>query len=424
MAIPMVDLKAQYNSIKEEIDHAINRVIERGEFILGSEVKAFEEEMASYLGVKHAVGVASGTEALQLALLACGIKPSDEVITTPFTFISTAEAITQCGAIPVFVDIDPKTYNIDPRNLADLLSTNSPLPRRERIKVRVNSTNRLKAIIPVHLYGQPADMNPILELARKYNLKVIEDCAQALGAAYSNHQSPKSTNSPLPERERIKARVKVGSLGDAACLSFFPSKVLGAYGDGGMVVTNDPDIADKVRMLRNHGCKEKYYHLIPGFNSRLDSLQAAILRVKLRHLDAWIEQRRQKAHLYSELLGQLEGIEPPFVAPSSHHIFNYYTIRLNKSDNVGEALVASQFDQRIRYRGKLRDHLASQGIATAIYYPLSLHLQEVYQPLGYKPGAFPESEKAQEEVLSLPIYPELSEKEIHRVVETIKEAIR
>ncbi len=410
--IPLVDLKAQYGSIKEEIDQAISRVIERGEFILGSEVKAFEEEMASYLGVKHAVGVASGTEALQLALLACGIKPGDEVITTPFTFISTAEAITQCGAIPVFVDIDPRTYNIDARKLAGLLETKSA------------HKSPLKAIIPVHLYGQPADMNPILELARKYNLKVIEDCAQALGAVYSNHQSPNSTNSPLPERERSKVRVKAGSLGDATCLSFFPSKVLGAYGDGGMVVTNDPDIADKVKMLRNHGCKQKYYHLIPGFNSRLDSLQAAILRVKLRHLDAWIEQRRHKAHLYSELLGQLEGIEPPVVAPSSYHIFNYYTIRLNKSDNVGEALVASQFDQRTRYRGKLREHLASQGIATAIYYPLSLHLQEVYQPLGYKPGAFPESEKAQEEVLSLPIYPELTEKQIHRVVETIKEAMR
>jgi len=336
----LVDLKAQYSSIKVEIDEAISRVIERGEFILGSEVEAFEEEVAAYLGVKHAVGVASGTDALQLALLACGIGPGDEVITMPFTFIATAEATTQCGATPVFVDIDPKTYNIDPYKLEQLLSANPtgfPLPRRERTKVRV------KAILPVHLYGQPADMDPILELAQKYNLRVIEDCAQALGAEYKGK--------------------KIGSLGDAGCLSFFPSKVLGAYGDGGMVVTSDSDIADKVRMLRNHGCKQKYYHLVPGFNSRLDSLQAAILRVKLRYLDDWIDQRRQKAALYAQLLGEIKGVEPPYVAPYSYHIFNYYTIRLNNS--------------RIN-RQKLQEHLKGEGIATAIYYPLSLHLQEVY----------------------------------------------
>jgi len=393
MNIPLVDLKAQYDSIKEEIDQTISRVIERSEFILGSEVEALEEEMASYLGVKYAAGVASGTEALQLALLACDIKPGDEVITTPFTFIATAEAITQCGATPIFVDIDPKTYNIDPQKLAELLSTKSPLPRRERIKVRVNSTNRLKAILPVHLYGQPADMDPILELAKKYNLTVVEDCAQSLGAVYYSNRSP------------VTSHRKVGSIGDAGCLSFFPSKVLGAYGDGGMVVTNSPEIAEKVKMLRNHGCKEKYYHLIPGFNSRLDSLQAAILRVKLRHLDEWIEMRRRKAFLYSELLNEIEGTEPPFEAPYSYHIFNYYTVRLNNSK---------------LNRNKLREYLSSQGIATAVYYPLSLHLQEVYKPLGYKLGDFPESERAQEEVFSLPMYPELNEKQIQRIVKAIK----
>lgn len=396
MNIPLVDLKAQYDSIKEEIDQTISRVIERSEFILGSEVEALEEEMASYLGVKYAAGVASGTEALQLALLACDIKPGDEVITTPFTFIATAEAITQCGATPIFVDIDPKTYNIDPRKLAELLSTKSPLPRRERIKVRVNSTNRLKAILPVHLYGQPADMNPILELAKKYNLTVVEDCAQSLGAVYYSNQSP------------VTSHRKVGSIGDAGCLSFFPSKVLGAYGDGGMVVTNNPEIAEKVKMLRNHGCKEKYYHLIPGFNSRLDSLQAAILRVKLRHLDEWIEMRRRKAFLYSELLKSIAEIEPPYVAPSSYHIFNYYTIRLNNSK---------------LNRNKLREYFSSQDIATAVYYPLSLHLQEVYKPLGYKLGDFPESERAQEEVLSLPMYPELGGEQIKRITRLIEQKV-
>ncbi len=371
MDIPLVDLKAQYNSIKEEIDQAIRKVVEQGEFILGSQVKAFEEEIANYLRVKYAVGVASGTEALQLTLLACGIQLGDEVITTPFTFIATAEAITQCGATPVFVDIDPKTYNIDP----------------EKIEPRV--TDKTKAILPVHLYGQPADMDPILELAKKYDLKVIGDCAQALGAEYK--------------------RSKVDCLGDAGCLSFFPSKVLGAYGDGGMVVTNDSEVAEKVRMLRNHGCREKYYHLTPGFNSRLDSLQAAILQVKLKYLDQWIEQRQHKAALYSQLLSEVEAIEPPYIAPYSHHVFNYYTIRLKYSAGS---------------RTELREYLSSQGIATAIYYPLSLHLQEVYQRLGHKTGDFPKSELAQEEVLSLPIYPELEDRQIEMIAEALKRAIQ
>ncbi|MFC2020396.1 DegT/DnrJ/EryC1/StrS family aminotransferase [Chloroflexota bacterium] len=366
MYIPLVDLKAQYNTIKQEINAAIQKVNEEGQFILGPKVKAFEEEIASYIGVKYAAGVASGTDALHLALLAGGIKPGDEVITTPFTFIATTEVITHCGAIPVFVDIEPKTYNINPD------------------KIESKITTKTRAIIPVHLYGQPADMNPLLELAKKYDLKVIEDCAQALGAEY---------------REE-----KVGSLGDAGCLSFFPSKSLGAYGDGGMVVTNNPEIAEKVEMLRNHGAREKYYHIIPGFNSRLDELQAAILRVKLRHLDKWNELRRQKATIYSQLLNEIKEVEPPFVAPYSNHIFNYYTIRLIASED----------------RNKLQEYLSSQGVATAIYYPLSLHLQDVYKSLGGKPGDFAESECAQEEVLSLPIYPELSEEQIEIIVKTIR----
>lgn len=367
MNIPLVDLKAQYNSIRGEIDEAIQKVVQQGQFILGSEVEAFEEEIATYCNIKLAIGVASGTDALQLALLACGVKAGDEVITTPFTFIATAETITKCGATPVFVDIDQKTYNIDPA------------------KIEPKITERTKAILPVHLYGQPADMEPILGLAQKHNLKVIEDCAQALGAEYKGK--------------------RVGSLGNAGCLSFFPSKVLGAYGDGGAVVTNSAEIAEKVEMLRNHGCKERYYHLIPGFNSRLDSLQAAVLRVKLSHLDKWIEKRHQKAALYSRLLSEINGIEPLFEAPYSYHIFNYYTVRLRNPEVS---------------RDKLREYLSAQGIATAVYYPLSLHLQEVYKRLDYKLGDLPESERAQKEVLSLPMYPELSEEQIEKIAETIK----
>lgn len=370
MKIPLVDLKAQYDSLKNEIDAAINRVVKDTQFILGPEVNAFEPEMAAFIGVKYAVGVASGTDALHLALLASGIQPGDEVITTPFTFIATAETITHCGAVPVFVDIDPKTYNIDPA------------------LIEAKITKKTKAILPVHLYGQPAAMSPILELARKYKLKVIEDCAQALGARYKGQ--------------------KVGSLGDAGCLSFFPSKVLGAYGDGGMVVTNNPEIAEKVTILRSHGSQQKYYNYVPGFNSRLDALQAAILRVKLRHLDDWLELRRQKAALYSKLLGQIDGVEPPYAAEDGYHIFNYYTVRLDRKLN----------------RDKLSEHLNSQGIATAIYYPLSLHLQPVYKSLGYQPGDFPKSEKAQEEVLSLPIYPELEDKTVEVIVRAIESYVK
>jgi dTDP-4-amino-4,6-dideoxygalactose transaminase len=363
MEIPLVDLKAQYRLIKEEVDSALKRVLEDGQFILGQEVSALEKEVASYCGVNYAVGVASGTDALHLALLACGIKPGDEVITTPFTFIATAEAVTRCGATPVFVDIDPRTYNVDP----------------SQIEPRV--TKKTKAIIPVHLYGQPAEMEPILELALEHDFRIIEDCAQALGAEYKGR--------------------KAGSLGDAGCLSFFPSKNLGAYGDGGMVVTNSSEIAEKVEMLRNHGCREKYYHLLSGFNSRLDTLQAAILRVKLRHLNDWIKLRHEKASFYAQFLAKEVGL--PHIVPNGYHAFNYYTIRLRNS----------------RSRDNIQRHLSSQGIATAIYYPLSLHLQEVFKSLGYKPGDFPESERAQEEVLSLPIYPELSENQIEEVTKAI-----
>jgi dTDP-4-amino-4,6-dideoxygalactose transaminase len=381
MTIPLVDLKAQYDSIKDELDAAIRRVVQSGQFVLGPEVKAFEYEMASYCGTKYAVGVASGTDALHLALLACGIKAGDEVITTPFTFIATAESIAKCGATPVFVDIDMKTYNIDPEKIDQLVKSKA----RPKSESESQSQSRVTAILPVHLYGRSADMDPILELAGRHNLKVIEDCAQALGAEYKGK--------------------RVGSLGDAGCLSFFPSKILGAYGDGGMVVTNDPEIAQTVKILRVHGSMTTYQHIMHGFNSRLDALQAAILRVKLRHLDHWNELRRTKAASYTTLLNQLDGIDPPYFEKNCKSSCNYYTIRMK--------------DSKLS-RDELRKYLESEGIQTMVYYPLSLHLQEVYKYLKYKSGDFPESERAQEQVLSLPMYPELSEEQIEEVVSEIR----
>ena len=359
MNIPLTNLKAQYTSIKDEVDEAIHRVLQQGQFILGPEIEAFETEMAIYCGTKFAVGVASGTDALHLALLACGVKSGDEVITTPFTFIATTEAIVNCGAIPIFVDIEPRTLNID--------ST----------KIEAKITPKTKAIIPVHLYGLPAAMEEIIAIGKKHNIKVIEDCAQALGTNYKGQ--------------------KVGTLGNAGCLSFFPAKTLGAYGDGGMVITDDSTIAERVRMLRVHGAKSSYYHVISGFNSRLDSIQATILRIKLKYLDTWIKLRQSNATLYSQLLKQIDGIEIPY---TKGYALNYYTIRLKGRD-------------------ELRKHLKSKGIQTMVYYPLSLHLQEVYSYLGYKLGDFPESERAQEQVLSLPMYPELQHKQIRQIVNEI-----
>jgi len=368
--VPLVDLQAQYAAIKNEIDEAISKVISRGNFILGSEVERFEDEMAAYCGARYAIGVASGTDALHLALLACDVGPGDEVITTPFTFFAIAEAIIHCRAKPVFVDIDPETYNIDPH------------------KVEAKITKKTKIILPVHLYGQPADMHPILELAEKYGLKVIEDCAQALGAEYKGR--------------------KVGSLGLAGCLSFFPSKTLGAYGDGGMVITSDPEVAERLRILRQHGARHKYYHLVSGFNSRLDTLQAAILRVKLHYLESWISQRRIRAASYASFLADMPKIDLPLEEPGMQHAFNYYTIRVRESNTM---------------RDHLAHDLAAEGIATAIYYPLSLHLQDALKYLGYGPGEFPESERAQGEVLSLPMFPELQPDQVTRIAEIIKRVL-
>jgi dTDP-4-amino-4,6-dideoxygalactose transaminase len=366
-----VDLRAQYATIKKEIDSAMLEAVASGEYILGKPVETFEREMARFCGTRYAVGVASGTDALHLALKACGVGPGDEVITTPFTFIATVQAIVHCGATPVFADIEPTTYNMSCDKIETLI------------------TERTKAILPVHLYGHPVDMDPVMELARRFELKVVEDCAQALGAKYKGQP--------------------VGSLGDAGCLSFFPSKNLGAYGDGGMVVTSNPQLAQKVDLLRRHGSMRKYYHEVVGVNSRLDALQAAVLRVKLRHLDKWISERRERAGRYNELLSGIPENMAPTTRPYAYHAFNYFTIRVDSS---------------VVERDQLQQHLSEQGIATVVYYPLGLHLQPAFEFLGYGSGNLPETEKAQREVLSLPLYPELDMESQERVVEAIKKFVR
>jgi dTDP-4-amino-4,6-dideoxygalactose transaminase len=366
MKIPLVDLVAQYQSIRDEIEQAIRGVLESGVFILGPNVAAFEAEIAAYLGVRYAVGVASGTDALLLTLRAYGVGPGDEVIVPAYTFFATAEVVSQVGATPVFVDIDPRTYCLDVKQLEAKISA------------------RTKAIIPVHLYGHPADMAPILELAKKHGLKVIEDNAQALGAEYRGRRT--------------------GSLGDAGCLSFFPSKTLGGYGDGGMVVTNDPALAEIVRKLRTHGWRVKYHPEVIGYNSRLDELQAAILRVKLRHLDAWNERRRKIAEQYRALLAG-NGIELPWEAPYARHVYHLYVIRVKEREAV-------------------QDRLKAMGIASAVYYPKPLHLVEPYRDLGYGRGSFPEAERAAEETLAIPLYPEMTDDQIEAVASAVKDALR
>jgi len=359
--IPFAELRSQYASIKDDIDEAIQRVLENGWYILGENVERFEKEFADYCGAKYAIGVGSGTEALHLALLACGVQPGDEVITVPNTAVPTASAISFANAVPVFVDIDPVSYNMDPT----------------QIERRI--TPRTRAVIPVHLYGQAADMDPILEVAHRHNLKVVEDAAQAHGTEYRGK--------------------RVGALGDVGCFSFYPSKNLGAYGDGGAIVTNDEDLAQNAFLLRNYGQKTRYYHSTKGFNSRLDELQAAVLRVKLRYLDSWNEARRQRAARYDRLLAN-SGVTTPAEMPYGRHIYHLYVIRSPKRDD-------------------LQRFLESRGIGTIIHYPVPIHLQEAYQDLGQAPGSFPIAERHAREALSLPMYPELPEESIERIAEAI-----
>ena len=368
MQVPLVDLKAQYLSIKPEIDSAIQRVIDNSAFIMGKEVAQFEEAFAEYCGVDYAVGVASGTAALFLALLAHGVGPGDEVITTPFTFFATGEAISQVGARPVFVDIDPVTYNIDP-NL-----------------IEAAITPRTRAIMPVHLYGQPADMNAINAIAEKHGLIVIEDAAQAHGSRYDGQRA--------------------GSLGHSACFSFYPSKNLGCYGDGGAVVTNDPKVAEAVSKLRNHGRMTKYEHDELGYGHRLDGIQAAILGAKLPHLDDWNAGRRERAARYNDLLADLPVFTPEHL-PNTEPVYHCYTIRLEEDVDR---------DEVVRF-------LKAQGVGVGIHYPIPLHLQPAYRFLELEEGDFPVSEYMANHVLSLPLYAELTDEQQDYVVTQLREAL-
>jgi dTDP-4-amino-4,6-dideoxygalactose transaminase len=365
MNVPFLDLKRQYSSIKEELDQAVFSVLSHSRFIMGPEVKAFEEKVAEYCGSKFAIGVASGTDALLLSLRACGVGAEDEVITTGFSFFATAGVITRLGATPVYVDIDPDTYNMAP----------------DQIEKKI--TSKTKAIMPVHLYGQCAEMDPILVIAKKHNLKVVEDAAQAIGAKYKGK--------------------KAGTMGHFGCFSFFPSKNLGAAGDGGMIVTDDSEMAELVKMLRVHGAKPKYYHSMVGYNSRLDTIQAAILSVKLKYLDGWTEKRREHAESYNSAFKDSDIITPK-EEDFNYHIYHQYTIA-------------------VKNRDKLREVLKDNQIGHDVYYPVPLHLQECYRSLGYEEGDLPEIERKAKEVISLPIYPELTKDEQNFVIETIKKVV-
>ena len=360
--IPFIDLKAQYQSIKEEVDAAIARVMESSQFVLGNEVAAFEEHFATYCGARYGVALNSGTSALHLALLAADIGHGDEVITVPFTFVATVAAICYTGGRPVFVDIEPRSYTMDVNRLENAI------------------TERTKAILPVHLYGQPADMDPILEIARHHGLSVIEDAAQAHGAEYKGH--------------------RVGGIGDLGCFSFYPGKNLGAYGEGGMVVTDNPEYARTIRMLRDWGQEHKHHHVLKGYNYRMDGIQGAILRVKLRHLEAWTEARRRHTARYGELLAG-SAVQTPTVMPYARHVYHIYAVRVPKRDALQLALHRRE-------------------IQTGIHYPDPVHLLQAYTDLGFQPGDFPCSEQAAKEVLSLPMFPELS----HTQVETVSAAVR
>jgi dTDP-4-amino-4,6-dideoxygalactose transaminase len=361
MKIPLVDLKAQYSAIHSDVDAAIARVIGNTSFIMGKEVSSFEEEFSGMCQARYCVGVSSGTSALMLALAAAGVGPGDEVITTPFTFIATAESIWQVGARPVFVDIDPLHYNIDPAGIEAAI------------------TERTRAIMPVHLYGQPADMAPITAIARKHGLTVIEDAAQAHLAEY---------------RDR-----RVGTLGTMACFSFYPGKNLGAYGDAGAVITDDEALAGRVQMLRNHGRTTKYEHDIMAYGERIDALQAAILAAKLPHLEDWTERRRAHAARYNELLAG-SSVTRPAELPDVRAVYHLYVVRTPQRD----ALLA---------------HLKEREVGAGVHYPLALHMQPAMAYLGYRPGDFPQAEAASQEVLSLPLYPEMTAEQLEYVADAV-----
>jgi dTDP-4-amino-4,6-dideoxygalactose transaminase len=372
MKVPFFDLSPQFQLIETEVKSAFDEVFKSQQFILGQKVELLEQAIAQYCQTPYAIGVASGSDALLLSLMALGIGPGDEVLIPPFTFFATAGAVSRVGATPVFVDIDPTTYNIDPSQIEKKI------------------TPRTKAMIPVHLFGQCADMDPLLKIAKEKKIYVIEDAAQALGSEYKPNLS--------------KSR-RAGEMGDLGCFSFYPTKNLGAFGDAGMVVTNDPQLAEKVRLLRAHGSKPKYYHKWIGINSRLDTLQAAVLLVKFKYLEGWTLERQKRARRYSvlfdDLLASVPGLQLPTIQYENRHIFNQYVIRVPERD-------------------QLRKFLTEAGIGTDIYYPLPLHLQECYAFLKHKQGDFPVSERAAQETLALPIYPELTEEQQTLVVDRIR----
>jgi len=363
MKVPFLDLKAQYESIREEIHVALNEVLDSAAFAGGPFVARFEKEFADFCGCRHAIGVGSGTDALWLALLALGVGAGDEVITVPNTFIATAEAISFSGARPVFVDIEEQTYNMNPALLESAI------------------TPRTKAIIPVHLFGQTADMDPIMDIARRHRLYVIEDACQAHGAEYKGK--------------------KAGSIGDAGCFSFYPGKNLGAYGEAGAVVTGNDALATKIKILRDHGQPQKYYHDLVGWNARMDGIQGAVLSVKLRYLSAWNEARRRNAQSYNDLLAGVAGVIVPREADRCEHVYHIYAIRVPNRD-------------------LLIERLAQRDIHCGIHYPVPLHLQKAYESLGLKKGSFPIAEKCASEFVSLPMFPELTEAQIEYVVSEIK----
>lgn len=365
MNIPLLDLRAQFQPLRTEIMAAVQTVCDEQGFILGPRVVAFEESLAKYVGARYAIGCASGSDALLLSLMAMGVGQGDEVITVPFTFFATAGAVSRLGAKPVFIDIQPDTFNLDPAQLERAV------------------TSRTKAIIPVHLFGQCADMPAINQIAKAKRLQVIEDACQAIGAGQGGQRA--------------------GVLADTACFSFFPSKNLGGFGDGGMITTNDQGLADALAMLRVHGSRVRYLHEAVGINSRLDALQAVVLDIKLKYLDQWTEGRRRNAARYDQLFraaGLLDRVTLPSTKAGNFHVYNQYTVRVSKRD-------------------ELRAHLKEKGVGTEIYYPLPMHLQDCYQDLGYRKGAFPLSERAAEEVMSLPIYAELSDAQLTYVVEMV-----
>jgi dTDP-4-amino-4,6-dideoxygalactose transaminase len=364
--VPQLDLAAQYAAIGGEIRAAVEKVLASQQFILGQEGASLEQEIAQLCGVAHGVGVASGTDALILALRACGVQAGDEVLIPPFTFVATGSAVSALGAKPVFADIRPDTYNLDPSDLTRRL------------------TPRTRAIIAVHLYGLAADMEPIVTFARAHNLRVIEDNAQSIGASYRGRRT--------------------GSLGDAACMSFYPTKNLGAYGDAGMVVTNSNEMAARLKSLRNHGQSAKYVSSEPGWNSRLDEIQAAILRVKLRHLPEWQRARQAHAAAYTKMLLAIPGVMPPPIPEGYEHVFHQFTIRVEQRDALAQSL-------------------SERKIGSAVYYPVPLHLQPLYASLGHKAGDFPHAEHAAQEVLSLPMFPELRPEQITRVAEAVAEFV-